>query len=185
MHEHSKPSAAVQDGASRPARFTIGRLLPMTPIRCAALGALLLACVPAFGADLTVRIDAREVARRHLQTHETLAVKTGPLVLVYPKWIPAEHAPAGPLDSIIGLEITANGQRLVWQRNPLEMYEISVTVPKGVDHLDIALESGLDADGGGFSSSPDSTARLALIRWNQYALLPKGRDAATLSSSGS
>lgn len=157
----------------------------MTHKRCAVLAVLLLTCIPAWGADLTLRIDARDVARRHLQTHETLAVKPGPLVLVYPKWIPAEHAPAGPLNSIIGLEITANGQRLVWQRNPVEMYEISVTVPKGVDHLDIALESGLESAGGGFSGSPDSTARLAIIRWNQYVLLPKGRDAATLSSSGS
>jgi predicted metalloprotease with PDZ domain len=157
----------------------------MTRNRCAVLAVLLLTCVPTFGAELTLRIDARDIARRHLQTHETLAVKPGPLVLVYPKWIPAEHAPAGPLDSIIGLEITANGQRLVWQRNPLEMYEISVTVPKGADHLDIALESGLPPDGGGFSGSPDNTARLAVIRWNQYVLLPKGRDAATLSSTGS
>src|ERR1700739_3318402 len=113
----------------------------MIRIRCAALGALLLACFPAFGADLTVRIDARDVPRRHLQTHETLAVKPGPLVLVYPKWIPAEHAPAGPLDSIIGMNITANGQRLSWKRDPLQMYEIAVTVPAGVDRLDITLDS--------------------------------------------
>jgi len=157
----------------------------MTRNPCALLAVMLLTCAPTFGADLTLRIDAREIARRHLQTHETLAVKPGPLVLAYPKWIPAEHAPAGPLDTIIGLEITANGQRLVWQRNPVEMYEISVTVPKGVDHLDIALESGLPADGSGYSSSPDSTARVAIIRWNQYVLLPKGRDAAMISSLGS
>ncbi len=153
--------------------------------RRAALPLLALFCVPAFGTDLTVRIDARDVARRHLQTHETLAVKPGPLVLVYPKWIPAEHAPAGPLDTIIGLEITANGQRLAWHRDPYEMYALSVTVPRGVDHLDIALESGLPADGGGFSGSPDSTARLGIIRWNQYVFLPKGRDAASITASGS
>ena len=100
----------------------------MTRIRCAAVGALFLACVPAFGADLTVHVDAREIARRHVQTHETLAVKPGPLVLVYPKWIPAEHAPAGPLDSIIGMEITANElPHLYWrvdqlrQRDRLEL----------------------------------------------------------------
>lgn len=157
----------------------------MTRNRCAVLAVMLLAGVPAFGADLTLRIDARDVARRHLQTHETLAVKPGSLVLAYPKWIPAEHAPAGPLDTIIGMRITANGQPLTWKRNPLEMYEITVTVPKGVDHLDIALESGLPADGGGFSGSPDSTARLAVIRWNQYVLLPKGSDAAQITSQGS
>jgi predicted metalloprotease with PDZ domain len=157
----------------------------MTRIRCAVLGALALACVPAFGADLTVHVDAREIARRHVQTHETLAVKPGPLVLVYPKWIPAEHAPAGPLDSIIGMEITANGQKLTWKRDPYEMYAITVTVPAGASTLDITLDSGLPADGGGFTSSPGSTERLAILSWNQFVMLPKGRDAATISSTGS
>jgi predicted metalloprotease with PDZ domain len=152
---------------------------------CAALAWLALASVPALGADLTVRIDAHDLARRHLQTHESLSVKPGPLVLVYPKWIPAEHAPAGPLDSIIGLQITANGQRLDWKRDAYEMYAVSVTVPPGVKQLEISLDSGLPADGGGFSGSPDSTARVAVIRWNQYVLLPKGRDAASIASESS
>jgi predicted metalloprotease with PDZ domain len=157
----------------------------MNNARRATLVLMGLFCLPVFGADLTVRIDAREVARRHLETHETLAVKPGPLVLVYPKWIPSEHAPDGPLDTIIGLEITANGQRLVWHRDPYEMYALSITVPRGVDHLDIALESGLPAEGGDFGDSPDSTARLAVIRWNEFVLLPKGRDAATITAQGS
>jgi len=152
---------------------------------CAALALLALASLPVFGADLAVQIDAREIGRRHLQTHETLAVKPGPLVLVYPKWIPAEHAPAGPLDTIIGLEISANGERLSWKRDPYEMYAISVTVPSGARQLEITLESGLPGDGSGFSGSPDSTARVAVIRWNQYVLLPKGRDAANIASEGS
>jgi predicted metalloprotease with PDZ domain len=151
---------------------------------CAALACLALASVPAFGADVIVSIDAGDLVRRHLQTHESLAVKPGPLVLVYPKWIPAEHAPAGPLDSIIGLEITANGKRLDWKRDPYEMYALSVTVPPGVKELEISLDSGLPGDGGGFSGSPDSTARVAIIRWNQYVLLPKGSDAASLASQG-
>jgi predicted metalloprotease with PDZ domain len=157
----------------------------MTRNRLFALAAVLLIGAPAFGADVTLRIDARDVTRRHLQTHETLAVKPGPLVLVYPKWIPAEHAPAGPLDTIIGMEITANGQRLDWKRDPFQMYEIAVTVPPGVQKLDITIDSGMPADGEGFSSSPGSTARLAIIRWNEFVLLPKGRDAATLGSAGS
>jgi predicted metalloprotease with PDZ domain len=157
----------------------------MTRTQCAALAVMLLTCAPTFGADLTVRVDARDVIRRHLQTHETLAVKPGPLVLVYPKWIPAEHAPAGPLDSIIGLEIKAKGQRLEWKRDPYEMYAITVTVPAGATQLDITLDTGMAADGGGFSSSPGSTARLAIIRWNEFVLLPKGRDAATIPAVGS
>jgi predicted metalloprotease with PDZ domain len=157
----------------------------MTRYCRAVLGLLLLCCAPTFAADLTLHVDAREVARRHLLTQETLAVKPGPLVLVYPKWIPAEHSPSGPLDTIIGMEIKANGQRLEWKRDPYEMYALSVTVPRGVSQLDIALELGLPAEEESQAKSPDSSARLAVIRWNQYVLLPKGRDAATITALGS
>jgi hypothetical protein len=27
----------------------------------------------------------------------SMAVETGPLTLVYPKWIPGEHSPTGPI----------------------------------------------------------------------------------------
>ena len=68
---------------------------------------MLLACAAAPAADLTVRVDAREVARKHVHTELSLAVHGGPLTLVFPKWIPGEHAPSGPLDTIIGLTIRA------------------------------------------------------------------------------
>jgi hypothetical protein len=54
-------------------------------------------------ADLTVRVDARDVTRRDVHTDMSLAVKAGPLILVFPKWIPGEHGPTGPLETIIGL----------------------------------------------------------------------------------
>lgn len=151
----------------------------------AVLALLLLFCAPTFAADLTIHIDARDVARRNLQTHETLSVKPGPLVLVYPKWIPAEHSPAGPLDSIIGFEVKANGQRLQWKRDPYDMYAISVTVPKGVSQLDIELDSGLPDEDSGQGGDRDSSARLAVIRWIRYVFLPKGRDAAMISTLAS
>ena len=135
-------------------------------------------------ADLTVRIDARDIARKHVHTELTLAAKPGPLVLVYPKWIPAEHAPSGPLDSIIGLEIKANGTRLEWKRDPIDMFSVAVTVPAGTDHVDISLDSGLSTGGSSFSGSPGSSEQLAVIRWNEFVLFPKGRDAATISATG-
>jgi predicted metalloprotease with PDZ domain len=106
-------------------------------------------------------------------------------VLVFPKWIPAEHAPSGPLDSIIGLEIKAKGARLDWKRDPLDMFSVTVTVPAGADHVDISLDSGLSGEGSSFSSSPGSSEQLAIIRWNEFVLFPKGRDAATISATGS
>ncbi|HYL02194.1 MAG TPA: hypothetical protein VEU54_02145 [Steroidobacteraceae bacterium] len=133
-------------------------------------------------ADLTVRVDAREVQRRHIHTELTVAVHAGPLTLVFPKWLPGEHGPTGPLDSVIALVIRANGQPLEWRRDPLDMYAIEVTVPAGVSELVISLDSGLATEGGHFSAGPTSSDQLAILPWNEFVLLPKGRDATQLTT---
>jgi predicted metalloprotease with PDZ domain len=147
----------------------------------ALVAALMLSAVGQ-AADLRVRVDAREVARKRVHTDLTLTVHEGPLTLVFPKWIPGEHGPSGPLDSIIGLVIRANGAPLPWRRDPRDMYAISVTVPRGAAHLDIALDSGLATEGGHFSTGPTSSAAVAVLPWNEFLLLPKGRDAEGLTT---
>jgi len=133
--------------------------------------------------DLTVRVDAREVARKRVHTELTLAVKPGPLTLVYAKWMPGEHGPTGPLESMIGLEIKANGERLTWSRDPLDMYALRVAVPRSVNHLDVSMESGLATEGAGSTAAPTSSAQLAIVSWNQFLLFPKGVDADKVSVS--
>jgi predicted metalloprotease with PDZ domain len=144
--------------------------------------AFLLCGFAAQGADLTVRLDARDVARKRVHTQITLAAKPGPLTLVLAKWIPGEHGPTGPLDSLIGLEIKANGERVAWTRDPLDMYALRLTVPRGVDHLELAIESGLATSGDGFSAAPTSSENLAILPWNEFLLFPKGVDAEKIST---
>lgn len=152
-------------------------------LRRLVLPILALAAPAGLAADLTIRVDARDVARKRLHTTLTLTARPGPLTLVYPKWMPGEHGPTGPLESMIGLEIRANGERLAWSRDPGEMYALRVVVPRGADHVDLALESGLATDGGGFSAGTTSTDALAVIPWNECLLLPKGVDADTLTTA--
>ena len=76
-------------------------------MRTANFAALLLATsifpVAVNAADLTLRVDARDITRKHVHTQETLAVKGGPLTLAFPKWIPGEHMPSGPIDTMARL----------------------------------------------------------------------------------
>jgi len=148
-------------------------------------GALLLMCGAALAADLTVRVDARELPRKHVHSELSLAVKPGALTLVFPKWIPGEHMPSGPLDTLIGMQLRANGQLLSWARDPRDMFAVNVTVPAGVTRLEIALDTGLPTEGGAFTSGPTSSAQLAVLSWNLFVLLPKGRDAAAISTQAS
>lgn len=135
------------------------------------------------GFDLTVRVDAREVESKRIHTEMTLAVKPGPLTLVFAKWIPGEHGPTGPLESMIGLEFKAHGERLSWSRDPLNLYALRITVPSGIDHLEVSMDSGLATESGDFTAGPSSSAQLAVISWNQFLLFPGGVDADKVSVS--
>jgi predicted metalloprotease with PDZ domain len=136
-------------------------------------------------ADLDVKVDARDIVRKRAHVHLSLAAKPGPLTLVYPKWIPGEHGPTGPLESIIGLSIRAGNDVLAWTRDPYDMYQIRIMVPRGASRLEIDLESGLATGGEGFSAAPTSSAQLAILPWNQFLLYPRGTDGSKFSTAAS
>ena len=53
---------------------------------------------------INLTVDATHVAEKILHSRMVIPVKPGPLTLYYPKWIPGEHQPAGPVTSIAGLK---------------------------------------------------------------------------------
>ena len=59
---------------------------------------------------ITVQVDASETARRILHTHLTMPVQPGALTLYFPKWIPGEHAPTGPINSLVDLHLSAGAK---------------------------------------------------------------------------
>ena len=144
-----------------------------------------LASAAALSTDLNLRVDAREIARNRVHSELVLAARPGPLTLAFAKWIPGEHGPNGPLDAIIGLEISAGGSVVPWTRDPLDLYAFRLTVPRGADHLDITIDVGLPTDGATFTSGQTNTARLAIINWNEFLLYPRGVDAERLSIEAS
>src|SRR5262249_34581401 len=64
----------------------------------------------------------------------------GPMVLLYPKWLPGNHSPTGAIDQFAGLIVTAGGQRLEWRRDPVEVYGFHVDVPAGVKSLEVEFQ---------------------------------------------
>jgi hypothetical protein len=58
-------------------------------------------------APASIDVDAREAPRGIMTAHLRLPVSAGPLTLVYPKWLPGRHSPAGPLTSLGGPRFTA------------------------------------------------------------------------------
>ena len=105
---------------------------------------------------------------------ETIPVTPGPLTLYYPKWIPGEHAPSGPIQNIAGLVIKANGKQLHWRRDLREMYAIHLDVPQGVSQLDLSFQFLSPGDGGEFGASASATPNLVDVEFNQVAFYPAG-----------
>ena len=59
---------------------------------------------------ITLILDAHETPRKLLHATLTIPVTPGALTLVYPKWLPGEHAPDGPIDDMVGLTFSAGGK---------------------------------------------------------------------------
>jgi predicted metalloprotease with PDZ domain len=132
---------------------------------------------PALFAQVTpiqLNVDASEAPRRLLHATMQFPVKPGPMSLLYPKWIPGEHAPTGPIEDLAGVRMTANGQPVPWHRDDVDIYEFHLNVPPGVSTLDVALDFISPPEAAGFSSGASNTSQLAVLSWNQLLLYPKG-----------
>jgi predicted metalloprotease with PDZ domain len=122
---------------------------------------------------IEIEVDAGEAARRLFHARLQIPCEAGPLTLLYPKWIPGEHGPTGPLADLAGLRISAAGKDLPWRRDEIDLHAIHCDVPAGpvVVRLDyLPPTPGTE----GFISS-QSSAKLTVFHWNQMLLYPKGR----------
>ena len=147
------------------------RLRPMWGVLF--MGALSLHAQTA-SSPIKITADLTDAPRKILHAQMTIPVTPGPLTLLYPKWIPGEHMPSGPIDNLAGLFITANGQTLAWTRDDVNMYAIRLTVPAGVTQLDVKDDFLATAAASGFSAGASTSASLALLSWNELVLYPAG-----------
>ena len=127
---------------------------------------------------IALSVDLRDAPKKVLHAVETIPVQPGPMVLAYPKWIPGEHGPTGPIDNQAGLVITAagpnggNAQAVKWERDPVEMYSFHVTVPAGATQLVVKMDYLAAPNGAQFSAGGSTSANLAVLSWNTLLLYP-------------
>jgi predicted metalloprotease with PDZ domain len=130
----------------------------------------------AYAGTLTINVDLRDAGKRIFRSHETIPVKPGALTLFYPKWIPGEHAPSGPVSNVAGLIIRANGKQLPWRRDLRDMFTLHLDVPQGVGQLDLDFEflSPGEGEGSNFGASVSTAPNLVDMEFNQVVFYPAG-----------
>ncbi len=112
---------------------------------------------------IQITADLSEAPRRLYHAEIELPVKPGPVSLITPQWIPGNHAPTGPVAHITGIVFYANGQKLAWRRDDVNLYEYHLTVPAGVTSVHAHLDAIV----------PDRVSRhLACLEWERLLLYP-------------
>ncbi len=113
--------------------------------------------------QISLTVDTTQSPLKILHVNEAIPVKPGPLTLYYPKWIPGDHSPSGPIANVTGLKFEANGKVVPWKRDLLDVFTFHVDVPEGATELDAHFDY-LEPDG------VSATDKLLVLEWNEVAL---------------
>jgi predicted metalloprotease with PDZ domain len=124
-------------------------------------------------APIKLRVDATDAPRNIFHNTLVIPVSAGPLTLVYPKWIPGNHRPSGPIQNVTGLRFESAGKTIAWQRDPIDMYAFHVTVPEGATEITASFDTITNNDSAG-ATGASASSHLLDLNWNQVVLYPQG-----------
>ncbi len=125
----------------------------------------------AYPGTIALDVDVTDTQRGIANVRETIPVAaSGDLVLLYPRWLPGNHAPSGALSNVAGLRFRANGQDIPWTRDPVNLFAVHVNVPAGVRKVEASFQFLSPTKPGESFVSPD----LLRIEWIATSLYPAG-----------
>ena len=134
--------------------------------------------VPYMGV-IALDVNASDVTRGIFRVRERVPVaEAGPLTLLYPEWLPGKHGPRGAINLLSGIEMRANGERLAWRRDPVNVYAFHVDVPSGAAALDLTFQfvSPTQPNQGRIVA----TREMLNLQWEMVVLYPAGHYASQI-----
>src|SRR5437763_12686499 len=84
---------------------------------------------------IIISVDATHAPQKILHSELQIPASPGSLTLYYPKWLPADHSPDGPIWNVAGLKFAAQGKPIPWQQDSVDMYAFHLDVPAGSDSV--------------------------------------------------
>ncbi len=164
------------------AQFT-HRLLPLVAL-LASIALPARADVPApldqpYPGTIVLKVDATNLSQQIFRMKMSIPVTPGPLTLLYPQWLPANHGPNNVLSQLAGLKFTGNGKPVDWVRDPVNVHAFHVTVPAGVSTLEAEYQflSPLEGAQGRITMTNDILG----VQWPSVTLYPAGYNARRIT----
>lgn len=130
---------------------------------------------------MSLDVDATDAPMKILHAIATMPARPGAMTLFYPKWIPGEHMPSGPIANLVGLHIFAGSTELEWRRDLVEMNAFAITVPAGTTTITAKYDYAVPTGGGAFGSTASTNAKIAVINWYTVGLYPMGESPAAIT----
>ncbi len=127
----------------------------------------------AYPGTMVLKVDATDLDQNIFTVQQTIPVAAaGPMTLLFPQWLPGNHAPRGQLDKVANLVIKAGGKTLVWKRDPVDVYAYHIDVPSGTKALDLSFLflSATVADQGRIVV----TREMLNLQWESVSFYPAG-----------
>lgn len=114
---------------------------------------------------ITLDVDARDVVARQM-VHSSMTIPvTGPKVtLAFPRWLPGYHAPDGKTNNLVNLHVKSGDRPMHWRRDPIELDQIHVDLPGGVNSIQVDFDFILKDDDVGLD--------VAALEWHNFAMYP-------------
>jgi predicted metalloprotease with PDZ domain len=137
----------------------------------AAIAGRDLAAQDTLAPTMTLLVDETQAFRRIAFVHEEIRVRQGPLALAFPRWIPGEHGPTGPIENFAALRVRSGDVTLPWTRDPDDINTIRIDVPPNTHSVTVDFDTLLE------NTISDHQFLLA---WNTAILYPRGVDKQAL-----
>jgi len=122
---------------------------------------------------MILKVDATDLDQNIFVVSQTIPVsKAGPMTLLFPAWLPGNHAPRGQIEKVAGLAIKAGGKTLTWKRDPVDVFAFHIDVPAGTRSLDVDFKF-LSATAGD-QGRVQVTREMLNLQWEAVSLYPAG-----------
>src|SRR6202008_1810929 len=123
-----------------------------------------------YAGTISLSVDLTSVNDRVLNVHEKIPVKPGEITLLYPQWLPGTHSPSNPVANLAGLVATADGKRVSWVRDRVDVWAFHFDIPKGATSLELDFQylAPMNPQQGRIST------KIADLTWNSVLLYPAG-----------
>ena len=133
----------------------------------------------AYPGVIRLEVDATDLDRRIVRVRETIPVAPGALTLLYPKYLPGNHADTGPIQLVAGLTVTAGDRRLEWLRDTAEPYAFHLDVPEGASEIVVEFQWLTQADNSQWRVV--MTPAMLNMQWEKALLYPAGHASTRIT----